>query len=229
MTDPATLPLDYQRQPFPEDRETFVYGGPGEPILTPPRTGFVVYADAEATTPADIATPDGYGIAHSTLYTGPDGLLPQFLGPPGALRVWVRVVGNLGAPYALNAIYPAHLALVPALMHGDGPPTDELGVDGSAYVDTQTWRLYAPKAAGQWPQTSIPLVSTTGDGEATTTYVHVQDIPAAVWVMDHPLTYRPSVTLLDSSGAQVLGDVTYEPGRVTARFSAPFAGLAPMS
>ena len=57
---------------FPDDRTVFVYQQPGQPILTPPRTGFIVFLDQAGTQLADIQTPAGNPIEFSTVYTGTD-------------------------------------------------------------------------------------------------------------------------------------------------------------
>jgi hypothetical protein len=88
------------RYRFPADRATYLYGDDLAPILTPPRTAVVVYADQVLTTPADITTPEGQAIALSTLYTA-HGLLPEFLGPDAVTRLWTGIQG--GTAYPLDA------------------------------------------------------------------------------------------------------------------------------
>lgn len=88
------------RYRFPQDRATYLYGDDLAPILTPPRTAVVVYADQALTTPADITTPEGQAIALSTLYTA-HGLLPEFLGPDAVTRLWTGIQG--GTAYPLDA------------------------------------------------------------------------------------------------------------------------------
>lgn len=54
-----------------------------------------------------------------------------------------------------------------------------------------------------------------------------QDTPASVWTIVHSLGTFPSVTVLDSTGAQVMGDLSYLDGNtVQLIFSAPFSGVA---
>lgn len=101
---------------YPEDPTTFVYQGPGEPILTPPRTGIRVFADRTATALADIVTPDGTPIAGSTVYTGSDGMIPLFYGPLGnTSQLWGQVVGTT-AVYPLDARYSDQLGMIPTLV-----------------------------------------------------------------------------------------------------------------
>jgi hypothetical protein len=75
------------RYTFPQDRSAFIYGNDYSPILTPPRTAIQVFTDHALTDLADILTPDGDPIALSTLYTV-RGLIPEFLGPEGHVRLW---------------------------------------------------------------------------------------------------------------------------------------------
>ena len=58
-------------------------------------------------------------------------------------------------------------------------------------------------------------------------YTHNQSVASAVWSVTHDLGRYPSVTVVDSSGAEVKGDVQYTSANtLEIRFSAPFAGKA---
>ena len=62
---------------------------------------------------------------------------------------------------------------------------------------------------------------------ADKTYYHVQGVAASTWVVDHNLNKYPSVNIIDSSGNDVVGDITYTSlNSVTLTFSAAFAGTA---
>jgi hypothetical protein len=54
-------------------------------------------------------------------------------------------------------------------------------------------------------------------------------IPANHWVIDHPLAFQPNITVLDSTGREVDGEVLFSPGRVEVFFNAVFAGSALLS
>jgi hypothetical protein len=59
------------------------------------------------------------------------------------------------------------------------------------------------------------------------TYVHTQNQAATVWEITHNLKTFPSVTVVDSAGSVVIGNVTYaSENRVTLSFSAAFGGKA---
>ena len=61
-------------------------------------------------------------------------------------------------------------------------------------------------------------------------YAHHQMIPAAVWVITHPLPYVPNITIVNSAGEEVEGDVTYNSGTtITVSFSGAFSGTAYLS
>lgn len=59
------------------------------------------------------------------------------------------------------------------------------------------------------------------------TYRHVQGVAATVWTITHNLACRPSVTVVDSVGALVIGQVEYlDEHNVRLTFSAAFGGEA---
>lgn len=58
-------------------------------------------------------------------------------------------------------------------------------------------------------------------------YVHVQDVAAATWNVQHNLGKHPAVSVVDSAGTEVNGDVVHiDAGSLTLNFSAPFSGRA---
>lgn len=58
-------------------------------------------------------------------------------------------------------------------------------------------------------------------------YEHNQISPSLTWIINHNLGKYPSVTITDSAGTQVIGDVKHESiNKVTISFSAQFAGKA---
>lgn len=58
-------------------------------------------------------------------------------------------------------------------------------------------------------------------------YVFTQDTPAAVWEIAHTLNKYPSVTVVDSAGSAVVGEVTYlSKSEIRLSFEAPFSGKA---
>lgn len=59
------------------------------------------------------------------------------------------------------------------------------------------------------------------------TYVHHQSTPALVWDITHNLDKFPSVTIVDSAGSIVVGEVTYESkNKLKVAFTIEFSGSA---
>lgn len=68
----------------------------------------------------------------------------------------------------------------------------------------------------------------TGTGGSSLTFIQSQ--PADTWVITHDLGYYPNVAVVDSTGDEVIGEVTYGPiGLITLTFSAAFSGSAYLS
>lgn len=58
-------------------------------------------------------------------------------------------------------------------------------------------------------------------------YTHVQATASATWLVTHNLGKIPSVTVIDSAGSEVEGDVAYTSANsLTLNFSAAFSGTA---
>lgn len=58
-------------------------------------------------------------------------------------------------------------------------------------------------------------------------YVHNQNTTSATWVINHELNKFPSVTVVDSAGSIVIGEIDYtDMNNVTLTFSAAFSGVA---
>jgi len=58
-------------------------------------------------------------------------------------------------------------------------------------------------------------------------YTHSQMVPAADWTITHNLARFPSVTVIDSAGSTVVGDVEYlSNNAIAVHFNAAFAGTA---
>ena len=59
------------------------------------------------------------------------------------------------------------------------------------------------------------------------TFVHDQGSAQTEWVIDHNLHTFPSVTVVDSAGTVVIGEILYNSDiRITLTFSAAFSGKA---
>ena len=63
----------------------------------------------------------------------------------------------------------------------------------------------------------------TGDAN----HVHDQGVASATWVVDHNLAKKCSVTVVDSAGTGIIGQVAYNTdNRCTITFEAAFSGKA---
>lgn len=66
--------------------------------------------------------------------------------------------------------------------------------------------------------------------EASQTYLHTQTQPSAVWVIVHGLNRYPAVTVIDSAGTVVFGDVKHDSiNQCTVSFIGAFSGKASLS
>lgn len=82
----------------------------------------------------------------------------------------------------------------------------------------------------QYPVTLVDAV-VDGNGRPLTqilsTYTHTQGSASSEWVINHGLGKYPSVTIVDSAGSVVHGDVIYDNDqRLTVRFTSAFSGKA---
>lgn len=59
------------------------------------------------------------------------------------------------------------------------------------------------------------------------TYIHHQSVASIVWVITHNLDRYPSVTVVDSAGSVVIGDVQYmSRDQIVLTFQGAFSGTA---
>lgn len=106
----------------------------------------------------------------------------------------------------------------------------DYGNIGDIYIDTLTGDFYGPKTVDGWPDTPFftALTSTTVDAAVLNDrHVHTQGAASSTWNITHLLGGKPSVTIVDSSGTVVYGEVVYNSDTsITVLFSAPFSGYA---
>jgi hypothetical protein len=61
-------------------------------------------------------------------------------------------------------------------------------------------------------------------------HTHTQSVAATSWAITHNLGYMPSITVIDSGGNEVEGDMVYnDTNTVTISFSAQMSGIAYLS
>jgi hypothetical protein len=71
------------------------------------------------------------------------------------------------------------------------------------------------------------IVRTGAAAANTRRHVHTQGAAGTTWTINHTLGGKPSVTIVDSAGTVVIGDVTYISNtQITVEFSAAFSGFA---
>ena len=70
-------------------------------------------------------------------------------------------------------------------------------------------------------------IQTSNSESGDLTYVHNQMSAIDIWLINHNLGKYPSVTILDSSGQTVIGNIEYlDFNNITLTFSAAFSGKA---
>jgi hypothetical protein len=108
------------------------------------------------------------------------------------------------------------------LRFGEGAPSDSLGKNGDLWWDTANGRVYQREAG-----TYVQKVAISSGSGSDAHYLHTQGAASATWVVTHGLGKRPSVTVIDSQGDEVEGDISHDSTtQATLTFSAPFAGVA---
>ena len=66
-----------------------------------------------------------------------------------------------------------------------------------------------------------------GGGTGPTSFVHTQTATSDTWVVNHNLGFYPNVTVIDSAGTTVVGEIEYvNTNKLTIKFSAAFSGKA---
>ena len=102
----------------------------------------------------------------------------------------------------------------------------DYGRVGDYYIDKDTGDFYGPKTEFGWPDTPFftALVEATHFNKR---YIHTQSISSNEWTINHSLHGKPSVTIVDSAGTAVFGEVQYiSDTQVTVSFTVPFSGFA---
>ena len=179
------------------------------------------------TTDNELLSPEGwaydvsvrlYGVKPQRFYA----FLPYGDGSDVDIRSDISLTdaGFSGAQSAAGAVGPVG-PRGPGLLIGDGLPESGDGFDGDIYIDSDDGSYYGPKADGEWPETPAYIIG------LTRRKVHTQASVSSTWVITHDLGGRPSVTVVDSAGTVVVGDVSYNSDtQVTVSFTAPFSGYA---
>lgn len=93
--------------------------------------------------------------------------------------------------------------------------------DGEPALETDTRRTKLGDGVSAW--NDLPYEG----GGSDASYLHRQVDPADTWTINHDLGKYPSVTIVDSAGDEVEGNVNHISNtQVVISFSAPFSGRA---
>ena len=121
------------------------------------------------------------------------------------------------------------LVLVGEITTGELTPTGQVimgEIDGQlAYIVTKSYNFLTDKP-------SINGVELIGDKTFSElgigqTYIYQQEVVSDRWVITHNLKKFPSVTVVDSAGTSVVGDVQYlNEDTLIVSFNAAFSGTA---
>lgn len=108
-----------------------------------------------------------------------------------------------------------------SVIPGNGPPLNTIGNYGDIYIDISTGYFWGPKGLTEWPEEPFYAAG------LTLRHIFTQAVPSAEWYIPHTLGGYPSVTIVDSSGTAVFGEVLYvSTTEVTVTFAVPFSGFA---
>jgi hypothetical protein len=80
------------------------------------------------------------------------------------------------------------------------------------------------------PSITVNEITVGGINAPAVAYHHVQGVSSAVWVINHYLGWQPNVTVQDSGGSVVEGEISYTSvNSLTVTFSGAFSGNAYLS
>ena len=104
--------------------------------------------------------------------------------------------------------------------------SSDYGNIGDIYIDVVTGDFYGPKTVNGWPDEPFFTALTTAT-LSNERHVFTQASPRSTWTVTHALGGRPSVTVVDSAGTVVIGEIVYDSDtQITINFTAPFSGFA---
>ena len=80
------------------------------------------------------------------------------------------------------------------------------------------------------PSITVNEITVGGINQPAVAYHHTQSIASATWVIPHFLGWYPNVTVQDSSGSIVEGEIAYtNTNSLTVTFTGAFSGSAYLS
>ena len=138
---------------------------------------------------------------------------------------------NMSVPLAMTSAIPADynsyfssLEDAQAAAAAAGPP----GSSSTIYYYSQVLHVLTETSADLYiiqPDKSLKYLG--ADTSADRNFVFTQNVASAKWEVQHDLDCWPAVTVVDSAGTEVVGDVQYiDKNKVVISFTAPFSGKA---
>lgn len=80
------------------------------------------------------------------------------------------------------------------------------------------------------PVVNVNEITVGGINQPTVAYHHTQSVASATWVINHYLGWYPNLTVQDSSGSVVEGEIAYNNSNtLTVTFTGAFSGDAYLS
>lgn len=102
-------------------------------------------------------------------------------------------------------------------------PTPPVGINGKSAYDIALEHGFVGSEA-EW---LASLSNSVGGAIGVTPLIFEQTVPNTTWVINHATPYRPVVTIEDSSGRVVEGEVEYTSSTIiTIHFAFAFSGKA---
>ena len=140
----------------------------------------------------------------------------QLVNPTTAI---VQINGGAFGPQGLQGNTGPQGVPGGSVISGNGIPSVEIGNNGDVYIDVDTGYFYGPKS-NTWP--GSPFFYNYNQR-----YQFNQQSPLDTWTINHNLSGRPSVTVVDSAGSLIIGDIQYiSNSQIVVSFTAPFSGSA---
>lgn len=118
------------------------------------------------------------------------------------------------------------------------PPTPRTDETLWYRTDTGTLYIWSETTPGNWEWVSatdvvindeqtVELITEIASEAGDKNYIYEQNVPAAVWTINHGLNKKPSIRVEDSVGSDVVGDYDYvDMNTVVLNFVGEFAGKA---
>ena len=217
LTAPADVITEYNERaaagtlPTPGGYQPYTVTGSGPGTLAPPVVSVTAVTSGAgnritALALAEIAEELGY--PRSSVVVGPDGVTaPDEVIEEYNLRL---AAGTLTAPIPCG-------------------PSEEGGGDGGDFIQGPPGPEGPPGPPGEDGEDGDPgPAGPPGEpGTAGGTYRHEQLTPTETWSIEHNLGFYPNITIIDTAGDQVDGDVAHVSDMTAiVTHSAAFAGIA---